>query len=168
MIHHKYDYIKQVFNVTKANHPNPRRLLSQCLINPFLILLQYALSVDLLCARSQTLINASDQLWTKFFQMRRGRLKMKTEGTTEVLPKLTFCGVHSSSAMTNPSIISIPFNPPPWPVFCISLSTASFSFLSCTNSSRPWPLMPSREAKDLSAGSAGTMMAMGLLFSAVA
>lgn len=81
---------------------------------------------------------------------------------------LTLAAFHSSSAMTTPSMISIPARPPCLPADCSSFNTMLFNFLSWTRSSIPFPSIPLRAARALRAGSAGTMIAMGFALSSAA
>ncbi len=83
-------------------------------------------------------------------------------------PLLTFAAVHSSSAITTPSMISIPASPPDLPAACNSFKTMRFNFSLWTSSSRPLPCILLSAASFFSAGSAGTMIAMGLARSVAA
>jgi hypothetical protein len=77
-------------------------------INLLLVPIEDLLSVQLLRRSSVALITC---------QLKR------TRGVKD--RALTFCGVHSSSATTAPSIISIPDKPPCLPACCNSFKTAS-------------------------------------------
>jgi len=121
------------------------------LVNLFLVLLQDTFSVYFLCCSGQAL-----NVWWV------GGSQFKTN------PLLTFAAVHSSSAITTPSMISIPASPPDLPAACNSFKTMWFNFSLWTSSSRPLPCILLSAASFFSAGSAGTMIAMGLARSVAA
>ena len=129
-------------------------LVTVCFINFLAVLLQDSSAVDLLCGCGETLEQGMSVL-------SMGNLRAFTGFHT-------FAAFHSSSAMTTPSMISIPLSPPSLPVAWSSFRTRLFSFLLCTSSSRLLPSIPFRFANFFSAGSAGTMMAIGLLLSLAA
>jgi hypothetical protein len=77
--------------------------------------------------------------------------------------QLTFCGVHSSWTNTIPLTSSIPANPPLRPADWTSFRTMSWNFsLSRISLKPPGAAMEFAVASSFIAGSAGTMIAIGL------
>jgi len=82
--------------------------------------------------------------------------------------ELTFCGVHSESVNTTPSIISNPANPAFLPVPCKSFNNNPFTFSSCINASWDFSTMPFALASWRSNCLVGITIAMGFARSAAA